>query len=110
MGIFTRFRRRPRQLPTPAARVVSEESRLFRLADGIAESQARLLLIADRVAAGRGEPGDEARLRIQREITAGFRARLEKASLPTGLGDDVEAWLRSTPLPSSADARVHRPR
>ncbi|MBG6225076.1 hypothetical protein IWX63_001641 [Arthrobacter sp. CAN_A2] len=109
MGIFTRFRRRTQQLPAPAAPALSGEAGLLRLADSIAGSQARLLLISDRVAAGRAEAGDEARLRIQREITASFRKRIEKVALPTDIGDDVEVWLRSTPLQAPADGREYRP-
>lgn len=73
------------------------------LAACIAASQARLLVIADRVAAGLAEPGDEARLRIQREIIASYRKRLEKIDVPATVGDDAEAWLRS--LTSSEHTR-----
>ncbi|MHA7210030.1 hypothetical protein [Arthrobacter sp. MDT1-65] len=107
--MFTRFRRRPQQPAAPAASTAGAESQLLYLADSIAHSQARLLLTADRVAAGRAEPGDEARLRIQSEITASFRKRLERIELPVSVGDDAEEWLRSTTAPSGPGARQLRP-
>jgi hypothetical protein len=107
MGIFTRDRR-PQQ-PAPAAPPAHDGNRALHLADSIAHSQARLLLVADRIAAGRAEPGDEARLRIQSELTASFRRSLEKAAVPTGLGDDIEEWLRTRTTPSGADVRQLRP-
>ncbi|WP_146069610.1 hypothetical protein [Arthrobacter sp. B0490] len=109
MGIFTRFRRHPGQPAVPAASTAGTESQVLYLADSIAHSQARLLLTADRVAAGRAEPGDEARLRIQREITASFRKRLERIELPDCVGDDAEEWLRSTTTPPGTGARQLRP-
>lgn len=107
MGIFTRDRR-PQQ-PAPAAPPAQDGNRSLHLADSIAHSQARLLLIADRIAAGRAEPGDEARLRIQCALTESFRRSLEKAAVPAGLSDDVEEWLRTRTAPSAADARQLRP-
>lgn len=91
MSIFTRIRRRPD--PTSASVMRSRDLDLLIMA--IAESQATLLLIAQRVASGAAEPGDEVRLRWQREITASYCARLDKLASPTGTGDDAEAWLRS---------------
>lgn len=89
-------------MPAPLVERVQQDAELTSLVDSIAGSQVRLLLIADRVAAGRAESGDESRLRIQREITASYQKRLEKIALPTGVGDDAEAWLRSTTAPSSS--------
>lgn len=97
MSIFTRNRRRSSSSPASPGVQAAE---FDQLATAIARSQARLLLIAHRVASGRGEPGDEARLRLQREITASYRARLDRISLPTATGDDAEAWLRSISAPA----------
>ncbi|OUM43317.1 hypothetical protein [Arthrobacter sedimenti] len=107
MRIFTGIRRRLQRAsaPAPGSVPVTVVSQLDTLADSIAHSQARLLMIADRVAAGRAQPGDESRLRIQREMTASFQKRLEKVALPTGTGDDAEAWLRSITDPSGLDTR-----
>lgn len=70
-------------------------SQLDELVRQIAESRTRLLEIAARVASGRGTPGDETRLRIQREILEGYQKRLTSITVPTGTADDAEAWLRS---------------
>jgi hypothetical protein len=104
MRIFTGIRRRRQQpsAPAPGRVPVSE---LDTLAASIADSQARLLVIADRVADGRARPGDESRLRIQRQMTASFQKRLEKVALPAGTGDDAEAWLRSVTDPSGLGTR-----
>ncbi len=108
MGIFTKYRRRPQHQPTPAAAPARGENHALYLADSIAHSQARLLLIADRMAAGCAEPGDDARLRIQREITASFQRSLEKVALPNAVGDDAEEWLRTVTAPATTDARELR--
>jgi hypothetical protein len=90
MSIFTRTRRRTAPSPAPA-----RGSELDQLTSAIAHSQVRLLIIAHRVANGEARPGDETRLRLQREIITSYRARLDRIALPTGTGDDAEAWLRS---------------
>ena len=105
MRIFTGNRRRRQEPSAPAPDRVPAASQLDILAASIADSQARLLMIADRVADGHGQPGDESRLRIQREMTASFQKRLEKLALPIGTGDDAEAWLRSVTDPSGLGTR-----
>jgi hypothetical protein len=108
MKIVTRIRRRVLGPPAPTTHQL-QSAQLDDLAARIADSHARRIEITDRIAGGRALPGDEARLRIQRDITASYQKRLEKIDLPTGTADDAEAWLRSAGTPRGARARQDRP-
>lgn len=66
-----------------------------RLARSIADSKARQLEIEDRAHAGRARKGDEARLRMQKQIEASFQKRLDRVVLPSDIGSKAEDWLRN---------------
>lgn len=110
MSIIRRIFGSRRGTPRPTAeKPDSQLEQLNELSGEIADTRVRLLELAARVSAGRGEPGDESRLRILRETLAGYQKRLDRMTLPTGTADDVEAWLRSITPRAATETRETDP-